>query len=81
MGGHSTNDSTPEMSEISRLLSAAVINQNFCKLLLTNPEAAVSAGYLGEPFVLPQAEKARIASIRAATLADFASQLMTDFSM
>lgn len=61
-------------SEISRLLTAAVINSQFRQLLLTNPEKAISAGYRGESFHLGRAEKQHIASIRATSLADFASQ-------
>jgi hypothetical protein len=61
--------------ELSRLLTAAVVNQKFCKLLLTNPARALDAGYNGEAFRLATDEKDRILSIRANSLADFAMQL------
>jgi hypothetical protein len=65
--------------EVSRLLTAAVINQRFCKMLLENPGRALDTGYYGEFFRLATEEKARILSIRAQSLADFAMQL-TGFS-
>lgn len=61
--------------ELSRLLTAAVVNQRFCRLLLSNPERAVNGGYHGEPFRLAREERDRILSIRAKSLADFARQL------
>jgi hypothetical protein len=60
---------------LSRLLSAAVINQEFRDLLLTEPAAAVSAGYNGEPFQLETDEQELIRTICATSLADFARQL------
>jgi hypothetical protein len=61
--------------ELSRLLTAAVVNQRFCKMLLSNPASALDAGYHGESFRLAADEKRRILSIRAKSLADFAMQL------
>lgn len=61
--------------ELSRLLTAAVVNQDFCKLLLANPAMALATGYNGEPFDLAADEQELISSIRATTLADFATQL------
>jgi hypothetical protein len=60
---------------LSRLLSAAVINQEFCDLLLTEPAAAVTAGYNGEAFQLETDEQELVRSICATSLADFAQQL------
>lgn len=65
----------PREREFSRILSAAVINQNFCKLLLKDPELAIRSGYGGEDFNLAVEETQRLSLIRAATLADFARQL------
>jgi hypothetical protein len=62
-------------SEISRLLTAAVVNQGFCTLLLTNPARALASGYKGEAFRLGAEEQALILSIRAKSLDDFARQL------
>lgn len=65
--------------ELSRLLTAAVVNQRFCKLLLNNPERALACGYNGEAFRLASEEKKRVLSIRARSLAEFATQL-TNYS-
>lgn len=62
--------------ELSRLISAAVINKNFCDLLLTNPAKAISAGYNGEKFSLANEEQDLIYSIHAVSLADFAMQVV-----
>lgn len=64
-----------EQQEISRLLSAAVINARFRQALLTNPAQAIANGYRGEKFHLGSENRKRAAAIRASSLADFASQL------
>ena len=63
-------------AEINRLLTAAVVNRRFCRLLLSNPLAALAAGYRGEAFNLNQREVKRISGIRATSLRDFALQLL-----
>jgi len=63
--------------ELSRLISAAVVNQRFCRLLLSDPAKALTNGYNGEEFYLASNEQDLILSIRAASLADFAMQLVT----
>jgi hypothetical protein len=65
---------TRPQQELSRLLTAAVINTRFRKMLLTNPDKAISAGYGGESFQLPGEETSRLAAIRASSLEDFAFQ-------
>ena len=60
---------------LSRLLSAAVVNREFCNLLLDNPAMAVATGYNGEPFDLAAEEQELIFSIHATSLTDFAKQL------
>ncbi len=64
-----------QSANISRLITAAVINQEFRQLLLSNPEKAINTGYNGEKFSLERAEKELILSIRATSLADFAVKL------
>ena len=64
-----------QASEISRLLSAAVINKGFRELLLSDPERALAQGYFGEKFSLDYGQKALILSIRAKSLKDFALQI------
>jgi hypothetical protein len=62
-------------SELRRLLAAAVINQEFCDLLLDNPQIAIVTGYQGEAFYLETEVIQWITSIRATNLVDFALQL------
>ena len=61
--------------EMSRLITAAVVNRQFCNLLLANPAMALATGYNGEVFHLASEEQELVASIRATSLADFAKQL------
>lgn len=63
-------------AEINRLLTAAVVNRRFCRLLLSNPLAALASGYRGEAFNLNPGEVKRISTIRATSLRDFALQLL-----
>jgi hypothetical protein len=67
--------STRPRQEVSRLLTAAVISSNFRQALLANPGKALTSGYGGEKFDLPREQQKRVSSIRANSLADFASQL------
>ncbi len=62
-------------SEISRIVSAAVINKHFCSELLADPSSAISRGYCGEPFSLTAEQKSRIGMIRENSLEGFAAQL------
>jgi hypothetical protein len=66
--------------ELSRLLAAAVINPEFGRLLLNNPELALDGGFQGEDFLFTEEERDLILSIRAASLADLASQLARTFT-
>ena len=67
--------STQSSSALNRLLVAAVINQKFCHMLLTNPRAALAIGYRGETFALSSEERALVLQIRVTTLQEFAQQL------
>ncbi len=62
--------------ELSRLMTAAVINQKFRSLLLYDPVMALSSGFQGEKFSLAADEVDSILSIHASNLADFAEQLL-----
>ena len=67
---------TSQARELSRLLTAAVVNPEFCDLLLSNPPIALSGGYNGETFKFtPEAQK-MIFSINANSLEEFASHLI-----
>jgi len=63
-------------SVYSRIISAAVINERFCNLLLNDPEQAISNGYSGETFEMNSEDKMILSSIRANNLSDFATQLV-----
>jgi hypothetical protein len=60
---------------LSRMFAAAVVNQQFCEMLLNNPQEALRKGYLGETFTLTKDERDLIVSIRARSLADLAREL------
>lgn len=61
--------------EYGRILSAAVVSEQFRQLLLTNPGMALSVGFAGEKFQLNNEDRNRLTAIRATTLVDFAMQL------
>ena len=65
---------------LSRMMTAAVVNQKFRDLLLSNPAAAMSRGYLGEKFSLDSDERELVLSIQATSLTDFAQQLLQNRS-
>jgi hypothetical protein len=60
---------------LSRMFAAAVVNQQFCEMLLNNPQEALQRGYLGETFMLTKHERELIVSIRARSLADLAREV------
>lgn len=64
------------MSGISHLIAAAVVDSSFRKLLLTNPAHALEKGYRGQFFRLSNEERHHILSIRASSLPEFATQLL-----
>lgn len=57
------------------MMNAAIVSKEFCDLLLNNPSKAVAGGYHGELFCLTPEEEELVLSIRASSLADFATQL------
>jgi hypothetical protein len=69
-----TGGDHPE-KEYSRILTAAVINPQFCRILLTDPGRALSMGFAGEPFKLNSASHNLLSGIRASSLSDFARQM------
>ena len=62
-------------SGVSQVFAAAVVNQQFCDMLLQNPSIALQKGYLGETFPLSKEEQDLIISIRANSLSDLAKQV------
>jgi len=67
--------SAESSSGVNRLLSAAVVNRDFCRLLLSDPEWALRSGYRGEIFDLSDDDVSLVCSIKASSLRDFASDL------
>lgn len=65
----------PRSNQLNRVFAAAVVNRQFCEMLLKNPREALQKGYLGETFTLTPEEVSLIASIRADTLPDLARQM------
>lgn len=61
---------------LNRLLSAAVVSPRFQRLLLTDPVAALAAGYNGENFHLTPVEYSAVTSLRVNSVRDFAAQLL-----
>ena len=62
--------------EVSRLLTAAVINGAFRQVLLRNPSHAISSGFGGQAFNLSPDVIKNISAIKANSLSEFASQLV-----
>ncbi len=65
----------PLFEEVGRVMCAAVVDGRFRELLLSDPRAALNAGYNGEKFSFPEDLLELIYSIEAGTLAEFANQL------
>jgi hypothetical protein len=59
---------------MSHLINAALVDQEFCSLLLTNPSDALARGCYGETFDLPHKERHFVLTTRAASLTDFAER-------
>jgi hypothetical protein len=67
---------TPKtITGMNKLFAAAVVNNQFCQLLLNEPETALRQGYLGDVFDLTLEEQALIISIRAKSLPELARQV------
>ncbi len=63
------------ISGLNRLFSAAVVNQQFCRLLLDDPMSALQQGYCGNAFGLTLEEQALLFSVQARSLPDLALQV------
>ena len=66
---------TRQTDGLSRIFAAAVVNRQFCQMLLQDPYAALQKGYLGETFIISIEEMDAIIPIRAESLPVFARQL------
>lgn len=76
-GGKQTRSNAATMSKaLHKLLCAAAVSRAFCQQLLTAPAQSLDSGYNGESFELNVQERALVLSVRAASLAEFANQLL-----
>jgi len=71
----STFQPAGKANNLSRVLSAAVVSQNFKQRLLSDPVRAVSCGFINEKFDLTKEEMAKLSAIKAESLAEFALHL------
>jgi hypothetical protein len=62
-------------SGLHRLFAAAIVSDQFRAKLLSEPEAAVTGGYLGQSFALTDHEKKIIQTVQAKNLTDFAQKV------
>lgn len=62
--------------EISRIMTAAVVNLRFRQALLANPLLAIKNGYGDEHFHLEEEQIKRLANIHAISLEDFAMKVI-----
>lgn len=68
-------------SGLSSVFAAAVVNQSFRDMLLSDPETAIQRGYLGRDFALSQDETYLLVSINASSLTDLAKQVVQTMGM
>lgn len=69
-------ESVGERLELSRLLAAATVNQDFGNLLINEPQVALEQGYQDENFLLSQDERDLVLSIHAGSLTELAQILV-----
>ncbi len=62
--------------EISRIMTAAVVNLKFRQDLLSNPMHAIERGFGEETFILEQEQAEQISRIQASTLEEFATKII-----
>jgi hypothetical protein len=67
--------STAGRSGLHRLFAAAIVSDQFRAKLLSEPEAAMTGGYLGQTFALTDHEKKIIKTVQAKNLTDFAQKV------
>ena len=62
-------------SGLHRLFAAAIVSDQYRAKLLSEPEAAMTGGYLGQTFALTDQEKKIIQTVQANNLTDFAQKV------
>lgn len=68
--------STGTRLEFGRVISAAIVNADFCERLLDNPLKALNLGYNGQQFYFSKEELRLLGAINAEDLKDFAAKLL-----
>jgi uncharacterized membrane protein len=76
IGATTSAETAGSWGEMSRLISAALIDPRFCNLLLAEPLVAIALGYNGETFNLTAREKRFVQTVQAQSLTDFAVHWM-----
>ena len=71
-----TQHRRPRNNELSRLLSAALVSQQFKQMVLQQPERALAEGYMGQHFDLDAVDRAIVCSRQANTLQELAIALV-----
>ena len=61
-------------AEMGRLINAALVDQEFCDLLLRVPSAALEKGFNGRAFLLSARERQFVLTVKATSLINFAEQ-------
>lgn len=74
INSESSHSSEGNKPEIGRLISAAVVDRNFCDLLLHDPSTALEKGFYGERFRLSSRERQFVLTVKATSLTNFAAQ-------
>lgn len=69
------NQNHDKQNGLNRLITAAVVNRSFRRLLLEDPDQALNEGYNSESFSLEAEEREKVLAIKATSLTDLASQL------
>jgi len=70
------NPSDDLMSEIGKVLQAAVINKTFRENLLSNPLQSIESGYFGEAFHIPTELLQSISLIKSSNLQHFSEAVL-----
>jgi len=60
--------------EMVRLLNAALVDRQFCDLLLRDPSSALEKDFYGKTFRLSARERQFVLTVKATSLTNFAAQ-------
>jgi hypothetical protein len=60
--------------EMGRLINAALVDRDFCNLLLSDPSAALEKGFNGKMFRLSARDRQFMLTVKATSLTNFAEK-------